>query len=152
MSNLISGAEMKRKKMLVLCPYPQGVAAGQRLKYEQYFDSWKAHGFDIEVSSFMDMALWNVVYKKGHYTSKIIGVLRGHLRRTRDFLRLTNYDIVYVSNWVTPFGTSLFERLTCSQSKALTLANIANCDVCRCMPCSSQCAKYVCLSTGAHTA
>lgn len=100
-----------KRKMLVLCPFPEGVAAGQRLKYEQYFDDWRAHGYDIDVSSFMDMAMWDKVYTRGNYGAKIKGVLSGHLRRMRDLLRIRKYDVVYVFMWVTPFGTSLFERL-----------------------------------------
>lgn len=96
--------------MLVLCPFPQGVAAGQRLKYEQYFDDWRAFGFDIEVSSYMDESMWRVVYEPGHLLAKIAGVVRGHWRRLRDILRVRRYDIVYVFMWVTPFGTSFFER------------------------------------------
>ena len=99
------------KKLLVLCPFPQGVAAGQRLKYEQYFDDWQADGYDITVSSFMDEALWKIVYASGNIPAKVLGVLRGHLRRIRDMFRLKNYDVIYVFMWVTPFGTSLFERL-----------------------------------------
>lgn len=98
--------------MLVICPFPVDVAAGQRLKYEQYFDDWRAMGFDIEVSSFMDMAMWTVVYQRGHYAGKVSGVLRGHLRRIRDIFRVQRYDLVYVFMWVTPFGTVLFEWLT----------------------------------------
>lgn len=41
----------KRRTMLVICPFPVGVAAGQRLKYEQYFDDWRELRFDITVSS-----------------------------------------------------------------------------------------------------
>ena len=44
--------EHKNKKILVICPYPEGVAAGQRLKYEQYFDSWTKDGYEITISSF----------------------------------------------------------------------------------------------------
>lgn len=102
----------KQRRMLVLCPYPQGVAAGQRLKYEQYFDDWRAHGYEIVVSSFMDPSLWSVLYERGHYLAKVLGVLRGQLRRLRDIFRLHRFDIVYVFMWVTPFGTSLNERLT----------------------------------------
>lgn len=97
--------------MLVLCPFPQGVAAGQRLKYEQYFDDWRNDGYTIEVSSFMDVPMWRVVYLQGHLLAKIFGVLRGHMRRIGDLCRLPFYDVVYVFMWVTPFGTSLFERL-----------------------------------------
>src|SRR5687768_17121214 len=98
-----------RRKMLVLCPFPEGVAAGQRLKYEQYFDDWRAAGYDISVSPFMDQAMWNIVYTRGHYLGKTLGVLRGHMRRLRDLFRVRRYDVVYVFMWVTPFGTTMFE-------------------------------------------
>lgn len=102
--------QAKPRRMLVLCPFPQGVAAGQRLKYEQYFDDWRRHGWQIDVSSFMDTRLWEVAYEPGHFGRKIIGVLRGHLRRLRDVTRVHRYDLVYVFMWVTPIGTSLMER------------------------------------------
>ena len=96
-------------KVLVICPYPVGVAAGQRLKYEQYFDNWEENGFQVTVSPFMDRRLWDIVYQKGYLFSKILGTLRGYLRRCRDILRVGNFDTVYVFMWVTPFGSSFFE-------------------------------------------
>ena len=107
------------KRMLVLCPYPKGVAAGQRLKYEQYFADWRAQGWEVEVSPFMDHAMWDVVWEPGHLLAKGLGVLRGHLRRIRDLFRVARYDLVYVFMWVTPVGTSLFERLVRGLAKAL---------------------------------
>jgi glycosyltransferase involved in cell wall biosynthesis len=109
----------KRRTMLVLCPFPQGVAAGQRLKYEQYFDDWRAMGFDIDVSSFMDRTMWANAYTRGNFGAKVLGVLRGHARRIRDMFRIGRYDVVYVFMWVTPFGTSLLERLTRALAKRL---------------------------------
>ncbi len=107
------------KRMLVLCPYPEGVAAGQRLKYEQYFDDWRAHGWEIEVSCFMDRTMWNVVWEKGHHFAKVKGGLRGMVRRCRDLFRIRRYDLVYVFMWVTPVGTSLFERLVRRLAKGI---------------------------------
>jgi glycosyltransferase involved in cell wall biosynthesis len=98
--------------MLVLCPFPPGIAAGQRLKYEQYFDDWRKMGFSIDVSSFMDDKMWKIAYARGCFAAKVFGVLRGQLRRIRDLARISNYDVVYIFMWVTPFGTSMFERLT----------------------------------------
>jgi glycosyltransferase involved in cell wall biosynthesis len=106
-------------QVLVICPFPEGVAAGQRLKYEQYFDSWRARGYEITVSSYMNSAMWQVVYKKGYYLSKILGVLRGHVRRLFDLLRIARYDVVYVFMWVTPFGTTTMERLVRKLSRRL---------------------------------
>ena len=110
---------LKKRKILVICPFPQRVAAGQRLKYEQYFDHWRENGFEITVSSFMDIPLWNIVYTRGNYLAKIVGTLRGYARRMFDLVRVSNYDVVYVFMWVTPVGSSLFERLVRSMSKRL---------------------------------
>jgi L-malate glycosyltransferase len=101
----------KRKKLLVVCPAPQGTAAGQRLKYEQYLDDWRAAGYDVKVSSFMDMAMWRVVYTKGNMLPKILGTLRGVLRMWLTLLTVPRYDGVYVFMYVIPIGTSLPERI-----------------------------------------
>ena len=106
-------------KILVICPFPQGVAAGQRLKYEQYFDHWRENGFEVTVSSFMDMPMWKVVYTQGNYLAKIAGTLRGYARRMLDIFRVSHFDVVYVFMWVTPVGTSFFERTVRLMSKKL---------------------------------
>ena len=110
---------MIKKRMLVLCPFPQKVAAGQRLKYEQYFERWRANGWEIDVSSFMDKKMWSIVYQKGHFISKIMGVLRGHLRRLYDLYRIPSYDLIYIFMYVTPLLTSTTERLARAQAKRL---------------------------------
>ncbi len=104
-------------RMLVICPFPVGVAAGQRLKYEQYFDDWRSLGIDITVSSYADMRLWKILYRRGHHAAKAAGALRGHLRRLRDLARVHRYDLVYIFMWVTPVGTSLFERVVRKRSR-----------------------------------
>jgi glycosyltransferase involved in cell wall biosynthesis len=96
----------------VLCPYPVGVAAGQRLKFEQYYDDWRAMGWSVTVAPFMDIKLWSVLYERGHVLGKAAGIARGYLRRVGDLLRIRNYDLVYCFMYVTPLGSSAFERLT----------------------------------------
>ncbi len=100
-----------KNRILIICPFPKGVAAGQRLKYEQYFDHWRENGYEITISSFMDMPMWKVVYTPGNYLAKILGTLRGHFRRMRDVFRVGRYDLVYIHMWVTPLGSSFFERV-----------------------------------------
>ena len=103
--------QQKKKSILIICPFPQGVAAGQRLKYEQYLKHWRENGYAVTISSFMDMSMWEVVYTQGNYLPKVLGTLRGHCRRIRDVFRINRYDLVYIFMWVTPFGSSFFERL-----------------------------------------
>lgn len=110
---------LEKRKILVICPFPQGVAAGQRLKYEQYFDNWRENGFEITVSSFMDLPMWNIVYAQGNYIFKIEGTLRGYAQRALDVFRIARFDVVYVFMWVTPVGTSFFERISRLLSKRL---------------------------------
>lgn len=103
----------------MLCPYPVAVAAGQRLKFEQYYSDWREMGIDVQVSPFMDMAMWRVLYAPGNLPAKAWGVFKGYLRRIRDLFRLRRFDVVYVFMWATPLGPPLFERLTRRLSKRL---------------------------------
>jgi glycosyltransferase involved in cell wall biosynthesis len=105
--------------LLVLCPYPYGVAAGQRLKFEQYYDAWRRAGWEVDIAPFIDVALWRVLYERGHLASKILGVARGYVRRIRDMLRVRQYDLVYVHMYVTPIGTSFSERVVRALAKRL---------------------------------
>jgi len=108
-----------QKKILILCPYPEGVAAGQRLKYEQYLDDWRERGYVVDVAPFMDMQLWAVVYVEGHLPQKFFGVLKGYARRFLHLLRVPSYDLVYVHMWVVPFGGASVERLFRRLARAL---------------------------------
>ena len=107
------------KKILVLCPSPRGEAASQRFKYEQYFSSWEKEGYSTTVSSFFDKATWDILYKESNLIRKVLGTLRGYLRRFLDILFLDKYDVIYVLMWVTPLGPPLFERIVRMRGKKL---------------------------------
>ena len=107
----------RKKKILVICPHPENVAPGQRLKYEQYFEHFRENGYEITVSPFMTMPLWNIVYKKGHHVQKVLWSLYGYLRRAFDLFRLPFYDSVYIFLWVVPFGPPIFEWLYCLMNR-----------------------------------
>ena len=107
----------KSKNILIICPFPFNTAAGQRLKYEQYFDYWKADGYNVQISSFINYADWCFLYKKGHFLKKFKSILLGYFKRIRDLFILNKYDLVYIFMWVTPLGTALFEKLYLHYSK-----------------------------------
>ncbi|MFL6727018.1 MAG: glycosyltransferase family 4 protein [Sphingomicrobium sp.] len=110
---------MERKRMLVLCPHPVGVAPGQRLKFEQYYSDWQRLGWDITVSPFVDLNVWPILHEHGHARAKILGGLKGLVRRLYDLLRIRRFDLVYCFMYVTPIGTSLPERVTRALSRKL---------------------------------
>ncbi len=107
------------KKIAVLCPYPVGVAAGQRLKYEQYFEEWEKNGYEITTYPFMSDKLWNVAYLKGHLFIKVFETIKGYFKRLGVLFYLKKYDIVYTHQWTTPYGTSLYDFLVRKTSKKL---------------------------------
>jgi L-malate glycosyltransferase len=109
----------KKKKILILCPHPVGYVPGQRLKYEQYFDSWQKDGYEITVKPFFSEPVQKLLYKKGYIFVKVFGTIQGYIKRFVQLFTLGNYDKVYVFLWVTPFGPPFFEWLTCKLSKKI---------------------------------
>ena len=108
---------MAQKKILIICPNPEGYAPGQRLKYEQYFENWKQNGYDITVKPFISTSFQKIVYKKGYLASKFYYTILGYVSRIITLFNLRQYDIVYIFLWVTPFGFPLFEVLYCEIAK-----------------------------------
>lgn len=98
------------KRILIVCPFPENLVPGQRLKFEQYYGYFRTNGYEIEVRPFFSTSLYKVLYIRGHFIEKAFGVLRGYWDRLRLLARLRAYDGVYVFLYVTPLGTSFFER------------------------------------------
>ena len=63
---------MSKKRILIICPYPKGWAAGQRLKYEQYISHLEENGYEVTISSFFDLDTWKVLYTKKNYVKKTL--------------------------------------------------------------------------------
>jgi L-malate glycosyltransferase len=110
---------MSNKKILIICPHPEGYAPGQRLKYEQYFDMWRVNGYDITVKPFMSEKMQNIVYKKGYIFTKVYETIKGYCQRIALIPQIKNYDIVYYFLWVTPFGPPIMEWIYCKFTKGM---------------------------------
>lgn len=107
----------RQKKILVICPHPENIAPGQRLKYEQYFNNWRENGYEVTVSPFFSSRMQSILYNKSNKLEKIFWVLRAYLKRIVTAFSLKQYDLIYVFLWVTPFGYPLMEKLYVSINK-----------------------------------
>lgn len=67
----------------------------------------------------MDHDLWEVVYEKGYFFRKLLGIAKGHLRRFRDLFQVRRFDIVYIFQWTTPFGIGFYDFLIRTLSKKI---------------------------------
>ena len=100
-----------KKRLLIVCPYPRGVAPSQRLKYEQYFAHFEENGYDITIRPFISENFWEFVYTPGNFFKKFINAFKGYFYRSTLLFSLRKYDLVYIHLWVTPFGPPIFEWL-----------------------------------------
>lgn len=98
-------------KVVVLCPYPVGCAPSQRLKFEQYYDSWREQGYVVDVRPFWDPRTWAVLYEHGHRLRKMLGFARASARRVGDLAAALRADLVYVHLEAVPLGPPLLERV-----------------------------------------
>ncbi len=109
----------KPKKILIVCPYPKGVAPSQRLKFEQYYAWFEQNGYSVTIKPFIDEGFWQIVHKPGNILKKTIKSINGYLKRTALLFSIRKYDLVYIHLWVTPFGPPLFEWLYSSLAKKM---------------------------------
>lgn len=110
---------MKNKKILFICPYPYDVQAGQRFKFERHYQNLIDHGYDIEINSFFSKKMWNILYKKGYFITKLIETLISYYRRYFLLSKLSKYETVYLFLWGTPFFDSFFEKNLVKRSNKL---------------------------------
>jgi glycosyltransferase involved in cell wall biosynthesis len=102
--------ETPTRQIVVLCPYPENRAPSQRLKFEQYYPSWRAAGFEVDVRPFWDEDAWAILHRPGHTVRKMAAFLRGMARRRRDLRDAARADLVYVHLDVIPLGPPVMER------------------------------------------
>jgi glycosyltransferase involved in cell wall biosynthesis len=91
-------------------PYPVGFVPGQRFRLEQWAPLLEADGIDIVFSEFLDPAVMDILYARGHILRKGASVLRGYARRMADLGRLDAFDVAYVYREAAFFGSSWIER------------------------------------------
>lgn len=97
-------------RLAVVCPHPIGCAPSQRLKYEQYFASWRKNGFDVDVFPFWDEDAWKILYMPGKRAAKASALRRAFQRRRRQEKDWLSADLVYVHLGIAPLGPPIFER------------------------------------------
>ncbi|MFH1320110.1 MAG: glycosyltransferase family 1 protein [Bacteroidota bacterium] len=98
-------------KILFLVPYPTGEAPSQRFRFEQYYELLRNNNIEYSISPFWDMKTWKIMYRKGFLFSKILGMIKGFIRRKMDLFTLYKYDLVFIHRELTPAGPPLIEWL-----------------------------------------
>lgn len=100
-----------RKKILFITPYPHAEAPSQRFRFEQYFDALKANGFEIHQEPYWDLKTWEILYAKGKWLQKILGVIRAMFKRLLIIFKAPAYDFIFIHREFSPIGYPIIPLL-----------------------------------------
>lgn len=106
---LLEKNNQRQKRVAILCPYPFGTAPGQRFRYELFLSNIEGKFLNCAYYSFLDNATAAVLYKKGFWIQKVIGVIKGMMRRILFLLSAKNYDFIFIFRESAPIGPPIFE-------------------------------------------
>ena len=94
--------------VLVLCPYPAGVAPSQRFRFELFLDD---PDIQYTISPFWSMTAWRRLYRAGNAGRKAIAFCAGFVKRVVLAFNIWRYDKVLVHREAVPFGPPWLEFL-----------------------------------------
>ncbi|WP_162053737.1 glycosyltransferase family 4 protein [Pontibacter pamirensis] len=96
-------------KVLFVVPYPEGQAASQRYRVEQWLPLLQEQGINYRIAPFWSQSAWDILYKQQHTWRKITRLLTGFMNRLLLLWHLPAYDFVFVHREATPLGPPWFE-------------------------------------------
>ncbi|MCZ4407264.1 glycosyltransferase [Cryomorphaceae bacterium 1068] len=94
-------------KVLVLGPYPSGLAPSQRFRFEQYLDL--VQNVDFKQIGFWRKDEWPRIYEDGSIKYKVLRTIGGFWRRLLLLAQVSNYNKVFIHREATPIGPPWFE-------------------------------------------
>jgi glycosyltransferase involved in cell wall biosynthesis len=98
-------------RVLALVPSIYDVSPGQRFRLEQWQRGLKQSGVEITFAAFEDKNLRDVLYTRGQWLKKGIGIGKAFIRRFSTVGQSKSYDLVYVFREAALFGPSIIERI-----------------------------------------
>jgi glycosyltransferase involved in cell wall biosynthesis len=103
---------MKKKKILLLLPYPLRKAPSQRFRVEMFLPYLIQNNFEISIRPFIDAPTYSILYGKGRLFQKALGIAKGYLKRLYTVLfEAGSFDFVLIHREAAPLGPPVFEWL-----------------------------------------
>jgi glycosyltransferase involved in cell wall biosynthesis len=97
------------KRIAFVVQLPKKVSPAQRFRFEAFEPLLAENGFKVDTYSFFSSKTYDILYKKGYYLKKIVGVLNGTARRFLLLTKLHTYDFVFLQREFMPVGPPIFE-------------------------------------------
>lgn len=100
---------MKKQKIVFIAPYPFGQAPSQRFRFEQYLHFLENKGFEYEFHSFLSTKTWKLLYQKGLFFQKAMGIIGSFIHRFFLLFNLKNVDFIFIHREASHIGPPVFE-------------------------------------------
>lgn len=97
-------------RVLFWVPYPTE-GASNRYRVEQYLPYLKKAGVNYTLHPFWSSSAFEVLYKTGHLFKKCYYFILGTISRFFDFMRVFQYDVVFIHREAYPIGGAFFETI-----------------------------------------
>jgi len=98
----------KKKKILFLSPYPQGIGPSQRFRFEQYF-SFLSDSYEVTQKTFWDNKSWDILFSDANFIIKFYYLTIAIAKRKLLMFSIKKYDIVFIHREVAHIGPPIFE-------------------------------------------
>ncbi|RFC55899.1 glycosyltransferase family 4 protein [Brumimicrobium aurantiacum] len=98
-----------KPRIVIFAPYPKGTAPSQRFRFEQFIPLLEKEGYEVIYDSFLDQKTWNLLYTKGNFIKKGLGMLGSFFKRVGAIFRLKKSDILFVHREMSHVGPPIFE-------------------------------------------
>lgn len=95
-------------KVLFLTKYDRK-GASSRYRFLQYIPHLEGEGFSCSYKPLFSNEYLKELYNSGN--RPLLGVIKSYIRRTRDLLRVRNFDILVIEKELFPYAPASFERL-----------------------------------------
>jgi hypothetical protein len=92
-----------------MCPYPKGLVASQRFRFEQYIRQLEENGFDIVIKPFFNDRAFFAFYQSGNLLSKIHSIVVSYFKRLLLLFHLRPFEFILIHREATPLGPPIIE-------------------------------------------
>jgi glycosyltransferase involved in cell wall biosynthesis len=98
------------KKVLFIVNHRKGRSPGQRFRFEQYIPFLEYHGYECHFSILLNQKDDATFYSKGNYFGKAIIFLKCLMTRTRNWMKMNEYEVIFVFREALMTGSAFFEK------------------------------------------
>jgi glycosyltransferase involved in cell wall biosynthesis len=102
---------MKKKRILFIVHHRRDRSPGQRFRFEQYLEFLEENGFECVLSPLLNAEEDRIFYSNGNILRKAIIVIKGFVKRLKDYFRGDEFDIIFIFREAFFTGSTFFEKL-----------------------------------------